>query len=46
MEEERENLYILIERYGTEDPEVIKCSQKLDDLILKFYDKVNKTNSY
>lgn len=37
MEEKRELLYILIERYGTQDPIVIKCSEELDNLISDSY---------
>lgn len=37
MEEKRELLYRLIERFGTKDPAVIKCSEELDMLILNSY---------
>lgn len=42
IEKLREELIKLIELYGTQNPEVLKCSQKLDILI---YSSYNKTKS-
>jgi hypothetical protein len=35
----KEKLNKLIEQYGTQNPEVLKCSQKLDRLIYYSYKK-------
>jgi hypothetical protein len=36
----RERLYKLIELYGTQNQEVLKCSQELDVLICNSYIKI------